>query len=81
MRFGADCYAYGLLVALGFVDLVIEASLKPYDFGADGADRRRRGRDRHRLARGAARPRLGRSGRSSPAIGARIREALALLQG
>jgi inositol-phosphate phosphatase/L-galactose 1-phosphate phosphatase/histidinol-phosphatase len=33
VRFGADCYAYGL-VALGFVDLVIEASLKPYDFSA-----------------------------------------------
>ena len=32
-RYGADCYAYGL-VALGFVDAVIEASLKPYDFGA-----------------------------------------------
>jgi histidinol-phosphatase len=32
-RFGADCYAYGL-VAAGFVDLVIEASLKPYDFCA-----------------------------------------------
>ena len=32
-RFGADCYAYGL-VALGFIDLVIEASLKPYDFCA-----------------------------------------------
>jgi inositol-phosphate phosphatase/L-galactose 1-phosphate phosphatase/histidinol-phosphatase len=32
-RFGADCYAYGLLAA-GFVDLVIEASLKPYDFCA-----------------------------------------------
>jgi inositol-phosphate phosphatase/L-galactose 1-phosphate phosphatase/histidinol-phosphatase len=33
VRFGADCYAYGL-VALGFVDLVIESSLKPYDFSA-----------------------------------------------
>jgi inositol-phosphate phosphatase/L-galactose 1-phosphate phosphatase/histidinol-phosphatase len=33
VRFGADCYAYGL-VALGFVDVVIEASLKSYDFGA-----------------------------------------------
>jgi inositol-phosphate phosphatase / L-galactose 1-phosphate phosphatase / histidinol-phosphatase len=33
VRFGADCYAYGLLAA-GFVDLVIEASLKPYDFCA-----------------------------------------------
>jgi len=33
VRYGADCYAYGLL-ALGFVDLVIEASLKPYDFCA-----------------------------------------------
>jgi inositol-phosphate phosphatase / L-galactose 1-phosphate phosphatase / histidinol-phosphatase len=30
-RFGADCYAYGLLAA-GFIDLVIEADLKPYDF-------------------------------------------------
>jgi inositol-phosphate phosphatase/L-galactose 1-phosphate phosphatase/histidinol-phosphatase len=28
-RFGADCYAAGLL-ALGFVDLMIEASLQPY---------------------------------------------------
>jgi inositol-phosphate phosphatase/L-galactose 1-phosphate phosphatase/histidinol-phosphatase len=33
VRFGADCYAYGLL-ALGFIDLVIEASLKPHDFSA-----------------------------------------------
>jgi inositol-phosphate phosphatase/L-galactose 1-phosphate phosphatase/histidinol-phosphatase len=33
VRYGADCYAYGL-VALGFVDVVIEASLKPYDFAA-----------------------------------------------
>jgi len=33
VRFGADCYAYGLL-ASGFVDLVIEASLKPYDYCA-----------------------------------------------
>jgi histidinol phosphatase-like enzyme (inositol monophosphatase family) len=32
-RYGADCYAYGLL-ATGFVDLVIESSLKPYDFCA-----------------------------------------------
>jgi inositol-phosphate phosphatase / L-galactose 1-phosphate phosphatase / histidinol-phosphatase len=33
VRYGADCYAYGL-VACGFIDLVIEASLKPYDFSA-----------------------------------------------
>ena len=33
VRFGADCYAYGLL-AHGFIDLVVEASLKPYDFSA-----------------------------------------------
>jgi inositol-phosphate phosphatase/L-galactose 1-phosphate phosphatase/histidinol-phosphatase len=33
VRFGADCYAYGL-VALGLIDVVIEASLKPYDFSA-----------------------------------------------
>jgi len=32
-RYGADCYAYGL-VASGFVDLVVEAQLKPYDFSA-----------------------------------------------
>ncbi len=31
--YGADCYAYGLLAG-GFVDLVCEASLKPYDFCA-----------------------------------------------
>ncbi len=29
-RYGGDCYAYCLL-ALGFVDLVIESSLQPYD--------------------------------------------------
>jgi len=33
VRYGADCYAYGLL-ALGFVDLVVEASLKLHDFCA-----------------------------------------------
>lgn len=32
-RFGGDCYAYGLLAA-GFIDLVVEADLKPYDFMA-----------------------------------------------
>ncbi len=31
--FGGDCYAYAL-VATGFVDLVVEAGLKPYDFSA-----------------------------------------------
>jgi inositol-phosphate phosphatase / L-galactose 1-phosphate phosphatase / histidinol-phosphatase len=35
VRFGADCYAYGI-VAHGFIDLVVEASLKPYDFSAMG---------------------------------------------
>jgi inositol-phosphate phosphatase/L-galactose 1-phosphate phosphatase/histidinol-phosphatase len=33
VRYGADCYAYALL-AHGFVDLVIESGLKPYDFSA-----------------------------------------------
>jgi inositol-phosphate phosphatase / L-galactose 1-phosphate phosphatase / histidinol-phosphatase len=33
VRYGADCYAYGLL-ATGFIDLVLEAGLKPYDFCA-----------------------------------------------
>lgn len=32
-RYGGDCYAYGLL-AMGFIDLVIEASLKPWDIQA-----------------------------------------------
>lgn len=32
-RYSADCYAYGLLAA-GFVDLVVEANLKLYDFCA-----------------------------------------------
>jgi histidinol phosphatase-like enzyme (inositol monophosphatase family) len=32
-RFGGDCYAYGLL-ALGLADLVVEASLQPYDYCA-----------------------------------------------
>jgi len=30
-RFGADCYAYGLL-ASGFADLVVEADMSPYDY-------------------------------------------------
>src|SRR4051794_28859220 len=29
-RYGGDCYAYGLL-AMGFIDLVVESSLKPWD--------------------------------------------------
>ncbi len=32
-RFGADCYAYAQL-ASGFIDLVVECDLKPYDFSA-----------------------------------------------
>lgn len=31
IRFGGDCYMYGLL-ASGFVDLVVETSLQPYDY-------------------------------------------------
>ena len=31
--YGGDCYAYGLL-AEGFIDVVIEAQLKPYDYAA-----------------------------------------------
>lgn len=33
VRFGGDCYCYALL-AMGFVDVVIEAGLKPYDIAA-----------------------------------------------
>jgi inositol-phosphate phosphatase/L-galactose 1-phosphate phosphatase/histidinol-phosphatase len=32
-RFGYDCYGYGAL-SLGFIDVVIEADLKPYDYCA-----------------------------------------------
>ena len=32
-RFGGDCYAYGLL-AMGFMDAVIESALKPWDIQA-----------------------------------------------
>ena len=32
-QYGADCYAYGLL-ASGFIDLVVEASMKPSDYCA-----------------------------------------------
>jgi len=32
-RYNGDCYAYGLLAA-GFIDVVCEAGLKPYDFCA-----------------------------------------------
>jgi inositol-phosphate phosphatase / L-galactose 1-phosphate phosphatase / histidinol-phosphatase len=32
-RFGADCYAYAQL-ASGFIDLVVESGLKPYDYCA-----------------------------------------------
>ena len=34
--FGADSYAHGLLSS-GFVDVVLESSLKPYDFIASAA--------------------------------------------
>lgn len=33
MQYGGDCYAYAML-ATGFLDLVVEADLKPYDFCA-----------------------------------------------
>jgi myo-inositol-1(or 4)-monophosphatase len=29
-RYGGDCYAYGLL-AMGFIDVIVEAGLKPWD--------------------------------------------------
>jgi len=32
-RYGGDCYQYGLL-AMGFVDLVVESTLQPYDIHA-----------------------------------------------
>jgi myo-inositol-1(or 4)-monophosphatase len=32
-RFGGDCYAYGLL-AMGFIDVIVEATLQPWDIQA-----------------------------------------------
>ena len=32
-RYGGDCYAYCML-AMGFIDIVIESSLQPYDVQA-----------------------------------------------
>lgn len=32
-RFGGDCYAYGLL-AMGFIDLIVESALQPWDVQA-----------------------------------------------
>lgn len=32
-RFGGDCYAYGLL-AMGFIDVIVESGLKPWDIQA-----------------------------------------------
>jgi myo-inositol-1(or 4)-monophosphatase len=32
-RYGGDCYQYGLL-AHGFIDLIVEATLKPFDIHA-----------------------------------------------
>lgn len=32
-RFGGDCYAYALL-AMGYIDVIVESSLKPYDIQA-----------------------------------------------
>ena len=32
-RFGGDCYAYSMM-ALGFVDLIVEAAMQPYDIQA-----------------------------------------------
>ena len=33
MQYGGDCYAYAML-ASGFLDVVVEADLKPHDFCA-----------------------------------------------
>jgi fructose-1,6-bisphosphatase/inositol monophosphatase family enzyme len=70
-RYGGDCYAYGLL-ASGHVDVVVEASLKPYDYLAQVPIIAGAGRRAHRLARAAARSGLGRAGlrRRRPAAAA-----------
>ena len=49
-RYGGDCYGYCLLAA-GFVDLVVEAGLKPYDIVALIPHHRAGGRAHHDLGR------------------------------
>ena len=78
-RYGGDCYAYGLL-ASGHVDLVVEASLKPYDYLAqvpiiEGAGGALTDWDGARLG-------LGSSGRVCASGDRRLhRKALAMLAG
>ena len=47
-RFGGDCYNYAMLAA-GFIDLVVEAQLKPFDIVPLDTDPRDRGLCRHGL--------------------------------
>ena len=47
-RYGGDCYLFAAL-ALGFVDLVIEAGFQAWDVGGADSAGRRRGRHDHRL--------------------------------
>ena len=75
---GGDCYAYGLL-AMGFADLVVEASLQPYDFMAlvpviEGA-----GGQHHRLAGRGAGAGLVRAGGGQPGMPASTQAACELL--
>ena len=54
-RYGGDCYGYCLLAA-GFVDLIVEAGLKPYDIVALVPIIEAAGGRRHDLGRRARRP-------------------------
>ena len=53
VTWGGDCYAYGLL-ALGLVDIVVDATMKHLGLGGAGAGGRGRGRAGDRLARRGA---------------------------
>ena len=64
-RFGGDCYNYAMLAA-GYLDLVVESQLKPYDIVPLSADSRRCRLHRHGLARPAAARRRRRRGRRQP---------------
>ena len=75
-RWGGDCYAYCLL-AMGLIDIVIEASLYRLRRAGADADRERGGRRDHHVERRSA---ATRAAPSSPAATAALHaEVLALL--
>ena len=82
LRYGGDCYCYTQL-AMGFVDVVIENGLQPYDVQALMPDHRRRRRGDHQLDGRPLRPgragagvrRSGAAQRQFAAVAARLKQS------